>query len=283
MGQGSPTIVLEAGGGKDGLTWAGIQPHLALDTQVCSYDRAGMGWSDPGLSPRDADHVAAELHRLLAAAHIRTPVVLMGHSMGGLFIRDYAGHYPTEVAGLVFEDSSTPLQNRQPAYRAFEGPRTETRFDRFLNEAATELGIPRLFGMCSGRSDQVKGIGQRLFYEDRSHEPFQAMEAEMDDFDLSGQETVNTGPFGDLPILILFHDLAIDASDIPQSLIEETKADQDAFLKLSTRSRRVIIKNCGHFVHIDRPDVVEREVDDFIDRIREDKPEFPSMQTLVVQ
>jgi pimeloyl-ACP methyl ester carboxylesterase len=268
MGQGSPTIVLEAGGGKDGLTWAGIQPKLALHTQVCSYDRAGLGWSDPGPSPRDPDHVAAELHGLLASAHIHMPVLLMGHSMGGLFIRDYAAHYPTQVAGLVFEDSSTPLQNRQPAYRAFEEPRKATRFDRFLNQAMIELGIPRLLGMCSGRSDQVKGIHQRVFCEDRCHEPFQAMDAEMENFDLSGQQTVNTGPFGAMPILVLFHDLAIDASDIPQSLIEETKANQDAFLRLSTRTRRVIVKNSGHFVHVDRPDVVEREVDDLIDRIR---------------
>src|SRR6266702_4307768 len=248
MGQGSPTIVLEAGGGNDGLTWAGIQPKLALHTQVCSYDRAGIGWSDPGPSPRDADHVAAELHGLLASAHIHVPVILMGHSMGGLFIRDYAAHYPTEVAGLVFEDSSTPLQNRQPAYRAFEEPRKATRFDRFLNEAMIELGIPRLLGACSGEFDRVKGINQRVFYEDRCHEPFQAMDAEMDAFDLSGQETVNTGPFGDMPILVLSHDMTIDRSDgLPQSLIDESEANQNAFLRLSTRSRRVIVKNSGHF------------------------------------
>ncbi len=283
IGQGSPTIVLEAGGGNDGLTWAGIQPRLAQHAQVCSYDRAGMGWSDPGPSPRDADHVATELHELLASADIHVPVVLMGHSMGGLFIRDYAAHYPTEVAGLVFEDSSTPLQNRQPAYRAFEGPRKETSFDRFLNRATIQLGIPRLLGICSGRSDRVKGISERLFYEDRCHESFQAMEAEMEDFDLSGQETVNSGPFGDMPILILFHDLAIDASDIPQSLIEETKADQDGFMRLSTRTRRVIVKSSGHFVHIDRPDVVEREVVDFIERIRENKPDLEAGQTVVAE
>jgi pimeloyl-ACP methyl ester carboxylesterase len=281
MGQGSPTIVLEAGGGKDGQTWAGIQPKLAQHTQVCSYDRAGLGWSDPGPSPRDADQVAAELHGLLASAYIHRPVVLMGHSMGGLFIRDYAAHYPTEVAGLVFEDSSTPLQNRQPAYRAFEEPRKATRFDRFLNEAMIELGIPRLLGACSGESDQVKGINQRVFYEDRCHEPFQAMDSEMEAFDLSGQETVNTGPFGDMPILVLFHDLAIDVSDIPQALIEETKANQDAFLRLSTRTRRVIVKNSGHFVHVDRLDVVEREVDDFIDRIRGNMPDLQPRQTVV--
>jgi hypothetical protein len=77
MGEGSPTIVLDAGARNDGLTWAGIQPKLALHSQVCSYDRAGMGWSDPGSHPRDGDHVATELHGLLAAAHIPLPVVLM--------------------------------------------------------------------------------------------------------------------------------------------------------------------------------------------------------------
>ena len=86
-----------------------------------------------------------------------------------------------------------------------------------------------------------------------------------------------------MPILIFFHDLAIDVSHIPQSLIEETKADQDAFLKLSSRTRRVIVKNCGHFVHIDRPDVVEKEVIDFIDRIRGDKPDLQPRQTVIAQ
>jgi pimeloyl-ACP methyl ester carboxylesterase len=283
MGQGSPTIVLDAGGGKDGLTWAAIQPKLALQTQVCSYDRAGMGWSDPGSSPRDADHVAAELHGLLVAARVNTPVVLMGHSMGGLFIRDYAAHYPSEVAGLVFEDSSTPLQNRQPAYRAFEEPRKTARFDLFLNEVTLDLGVLRLFGACSGESDRVKGIDQRIFYEDRCHEPVQAIEAEMNALDLSGQETVHSGPFGDVPILVLSHDLSAAMDGVPQSLIDESEANQNAFLTLSTHSRRVIIKHCGHFVHIDRPDVVEREVGDFIDRIRGNKQELQPKQTVVAE
>jgi hypothetical protein len=77
-GSGSPTIVLDAGGGADGLMWGGVQPVLAKTTRVCSYDRAGMGWSDPLPPPRDADHVAAELHGLLAAGRINSPIVLMG-------------------------------------------------------------------------------------------------------------------------------------------------------------------------------------------------------------
>lgn len=284
MGRGFPAIVLEAGGGNDGLTWVGIQPKLALHTRVCSYDRAGMGWSDPGPLPRDADHVAEELHGLLAAANIQKPVVLMGHSMGGLFIRDYAAHYPNEVAGLVFEDSSTPLQNRQPAYRGFDEPRKASRFNLFFQEATIELGIPRLLGACSGEFDREKGISQRIFYEDRCHEPFQTHGAEMEAFDLSGRETVNTGPFGNLPILILSHDPEVDASDaIPQVLIDASEVNQNAFLKLSTASRRIIVRNSGHFIHLDRPDVVEREVGDLIDQIRGKKPELPLGQSVVAE
>jgi pimeloyl-ACP methyl ester carboxylesterase len=95
--------VLEAGGGNDGLNWGGVQPVLAHTTQVCSYDRAGFGGSDTLPPPRDADHVTGELHALLHAAGINFPIVLMGHSVGGLFIRDYASHYPNEGAGLIFD------------------------------------------------------------------------------------------------------------------------------------------------------------------------------------
>ncbi len=204
--------------------------------------------------------------------------------MGGLFIRDYAAHYPAEVAGLVFEDSSTPLQNRQPAYRAFDEPRKATRFDALFNHALLELGIPRLFGGCSGAFDQAKGINQRVFYEDRCHEQFQAIGAEMESFDLSGQETVNTGPFGDMPILILSHDVSIDSSDgVPQALIDEFEANQDALLRLSAHGRRVMVKHSGHFIHIARPDVVEREVGDFIDRIRGDKTGLQPPRTVVAE
>lgn len=274
MGHGSPTLVLESGGGNDGLTWAGIQPKLATHTQVCSYDRAGMGWSDPLPRPRDADHIAAELHGLLASAHIERPVILMGHSLGGLFIRDYAAHYPSEVAGLIFEDSSTPLQNRNPAYLAYDGPRKSSQFDLVFNNVMFVLGVPRLFGACSGEVDRRNTLTTRIFYEDRCHQPVGAIQAEHDDFDLSGEETVKTGPFGDLPILILTHDTALDVADgLPESLTQASEANQNGLLKLSERSRQIIAKRSGHYIHLGRPDLVEREVSNFIDQVRGIKPD----------
>jgi pimeloyl-ACP methyl ester carboxylesterase len=115
-GSGSPAIVLEAGGGNDSVIWRGVQPPLAKTTRVCAYDRTGSGWSDAQPGPRDADHIADELHQLSLRAGITGPVVLMGHSIGGIFLRDYATRYPENIAGLIFVDSSTPLQNRNPAF-----------------------------------------------------------------------------------------------------------------------------------------------------------------------
>lgn len=109
-GEGSPTVILEAAGGHFSAEWARVQPVIAQSTRVCAYDRAGYGWSEPGPEPRDAEHVASELHSLLAAANVEPPYVLVAHSVGGIYIRVYNAQYPGEVAGMVLVDSSHPDQ-----------------------------------------------------------------------------------------------------------------------------------------------------------------------------
>jgi alpha/beta hydrolase fold len=94
------------GRGGDGLEWGIVQPGLAKTTRVCSYDRAGMGWSDELPPPRDAIHIADELHGLLKAAKIDGRIVLMGASRGGIFIREYASRYPAQVVGQRDEEQS---------------------------------------------------------------------------------------------------------------------------------------------------------------------------------
>src|SRR5262245_3211505 len=100
-GEGSPTVVLEAVSGGLAIDWAWVQPEGARTTRVCTYDRAGRGWSEPGPAPRDARQLARELHTLLRNAAVPGPYVLAGHSAGGLFAREYAAQYPDEVVGLV--------------------------------------------------------------------------------------------------------------------------------------------------------------------------------------
>ena len=108
-GTGAPTVVLEAGGGNSADTWAGVQPEIARFTRVCSYDRAGLGRSDPApAGVRTVQDSVDDLHALLAAAGVSEPIVLVGHSFGGLIVRLYASQYPNEVAGLVLVDGMPP-------------------------------------------------------------------------------------------------------------------------------------------------------------------------------
>jgi pimeloyl-ACP methyl ester carboxylesterase len=273
-GNGSPVIFLEAGAGNDGLTWGKIQPMLAKTTRVCSYDRAGMGWSDSLPPPRDADHIAIELHRLLAVAKVDGPIVLMGHSRGGLFIRDYVTRYPAEVAGLVFLDSSTPLQNRNPAFEAHDAEPRGVRFDELLNRVLLVSGAARLFGACSGDIPGFDAHSARVFAEDRCHESFGGIALEDASFDLSGEETVHSGPYGALPILILSHDTATEAADgAPADLLKAFGEMQENLKMLSTRSRRIIAKDSGHYIQLDRPELIEREVPLFVEQIRGTAPQ----------
>jgi pimeloyl-ACP methyl ester carboxylesterase len=107
-----PTIVLE--GANMGLSpfYRNLQESVARQVRVCSYDRAGIAWSEPGAGPRDAKTIASELHVLLQEADVRPPFLLAGHSLGGLFALRYAHDYPDEVAALALLDSSHPDQNR---------------------------------------------------------------------------------------------------------------------------------------------------------------------------
>jgi pimeloyl-ACP methyl ester carboxylesterase len=108
-GTGSPTIVLEAGSGNSADTWAGVQPEIARFTRVCSYDRAGLGQSDPApTGVRTVQDSVDDLHALLAAADISDPIVLAGHSLGGLIVRLYTSQYPNDVVGLVLVDGMPP-------------------------------------------------------------------------------------------------------------------------------------------------------------------------------
>lgn len=106
-GEGSPTVVLEAGSGSDSATWAAVHDELAASTRTCAYDRAGRGRSDPA-ERRTLSDAAAELRALLTAADEPPPFVLVGHSLGGSFVRVFASEYGNEVAALVLVDTFDP-------------------------------------------------------------------------------------------------------------------------------------------------------------------------------
>jgi len=110
--EGQPTVVLVSGMGDSLEVWNQVQPAVAAFARVVSYDRAGLGQSEPGTVPPTPRNIATELHTLLQNAGIKPPYVLVGHSIGGPHVRMFAGLYPGEVAGLVFVDPTDFTQSR---------------------------------------------------------------------------------------------------------------------------------------------------------------------------
>ena len=129
-GSGSPTVVLQPGGGDFSSVMAWIAPAVTGQTRVCVYDRPGRGWSDQTGKPQDATQIATELHTLLDRANVPGPYVLAGHSFGGLYVLAYADRYPDDVAGMVLVDSTNP------ATRA--NPERATAYETNSNDAITD-------------------------------------------------------------------------------------------------------------------------------------------------
>jgi pimeloyl-ACP methyl ester carboxylesterase len=276
-GEGSPTVVLDAGLGDDSLIWANVQPELSKITQVCSYDRSGFGWSQPRPEARDAKRLSEELHGLLNAAGITGPIVLMGHSISGLYIRDYAGRYPQNLSGLVFVDGSTPLQDdRFPA----ELQAAEKKVDLELRklEWLSILGIRRAMGGCAPEEGFSKSAAKMIAEDQCRASTVAAGAQELSSVRQSGDETIHSGPFGDLPILIFSQDpvqppLPGFSADAGKSLSKTWNEMQEELKNLSTRSRRIIAKGSSHYIQIDRRSLLNGEVTRFIKQVRGETPE----------
>ena len=146
-GSGSPTVVLEPGGGASSSDFGWVTPAVARDTRVCVYDRAGRGWSDPTDEPQDGAHIAADLHTLLDRAQVPGPYVLAGHSFGGLYVQSFAAQFPDQVAGLVLLDSTAPKPD--PGRPTSTDPYNVIGRVAALSAASAHLGAGRLLNPFS--------------------------------------------------------------------------------------------------------------------------------------
>jgi pimeloyl-ACP methyl ester carboxylesterase len=279
-GRGNPTVILDSGLGDSYLSWSKVQPEIAKFTRVCSYDRAGLGYSEPSSRPRTSKVIAEELHALLQNAGISSPYVMVGHSMGGYDVRMYTSMYPKEIAGMVLVDASHPDQeNRFPQeLRDMEGRwHREAQFITYT----MPIGVPRLLGLCD--ADPRSRAAECNWHSSREQ-----LE-EMQSFSQSAAETAAIGSLSDLPLVVLSHDPDKPSSELPPDLARQVNVDwekmQDELAHLSTRGTRTVVKNSFHYIQFDRPDVVTDAVHKVVEQAREAQnlPVIESRLTQTIQ
>ena len=263
MGEGNPTAVLDSGMGDSYLSWRKVQPQIAGFTRVCSYDRAGLGYSEPSAEPRTGKVMAAELHTLLHAAGIAPPYVLVGHSMAGFDVRLYASAYPSEVVGMVLVDASHPDQENRfsPELKAMEG--SWLRDQEFI-AYTMPFGVPRLLGLCE--DDPVERAAGCNWNSAREQV------AEMKAFRESSAQTAATGSLGDIPLAVISHDPEKLHSELPPDIARSTNREwekmQEELAHLSTRGTQTISKNSSHYIQFDNPELVISTIRNIVQQVR---------------
>jgi pimeloyl-ACP methyl ester carboxylesterase len=262
-GQGTPAVILDSGLGDTYLSWQKVQPQISQFARVCSYDRAGAGYSASSPRDRTSKVFAEELHTLLHNAGIAPPYVLIGHSMGGFDVRVFARFYRNEVAGMVLVDSSHPEQQKRLPPELNDMDATWLREQEFF-EFTMPLGIPRLLGFC-GNDAEVRAV------ECNFHTMRESV-AELKSLSESAAQAATAGSLGDTPLVVLSRDPEKPQFDLPEDLVKPTsdawQKMQNELAQLSTRSTHTIAKSSGHYIQVDRPDIVIDAVRQVVDQAR---------------
>lgn len=230
------------------MGWDLVQPGVEKFTRVCSYDRAGYGWSEPSPIPRTSQQIAKELHLLLRHAGLQPPYILVGHSFGGFNARVFNGLYPDEVAGMVLVDSShEDQQSPTPTQAAAErNEDAETRLFGRVYPVLFHLGIARLF-FATDRTPLPEHLDAGLRYLLLGPTHVRAMIDEELASTESAEQVRESGSLGEKPLIVL----TAGTGHNPASAELEQK-----LTRLSTHSQQIVVPNSGHLIPFEQPQAV---------------------------
>jgi pimeloyl-ACP methyl ester carboxylesterase len=275
-GAGAPTVVFEAGLDPSGsLGWSAVHDSVAKGTRACAYSRAGVMWSDARPGPHSARAVAEDLHAALRNAGERPPFVLVGHSLGGPYAMAYTKYFGDEVAGLVFVDASHPDQLRRLASVAPPGPSRTERVYKLL-AALAWTGVVRAAAAvypAAPNEPPLAALAMAAYASTSIH----AVLAESDGVARTLAEAGTFRRLGRRPLFVLTATAPLPPGPLTrakpteaqerrrQEIWNALQADEASW---SSRSQHRLVPGAGHFVHLDRPDVVIAAVRAVVDSTR---------------
>ena len=276
QGKGTPTIILMAGGSAYSIDWDLVQPNISKLTRVCSYDRAGLAWSEAGPADETVEQTISDLNKVLKVGKEKGPYVLVGASVGGLFVRAYQRAFPKEVAGLVFTNSSNRIGMTLNGKGALLWDFTEDEIKAGypLPASITKSSKPVKEGSPFDRlSPKLQAI--RLWFDVQLWERWDPSKAGPEtvlswrkEFLREFEETeAASPPLGHLPVLVL--------SSGPVATEAERRARNGAAARLdflSSNTAHVTATGSGHEIHLHQPDVVVRALERMVHTVRKNVP-----------
>ncbi|HFU74783.1 MAG TPA: alpha/beta hydrolase [Arcobacter sp.] len=244
-GLGVGSVIFEAGLDPSGtLSWSKVQDEVAPYTSTLSYDRAGLSWSERGQNPKTADSIATELHTLLEKTNMPKPYILVGHSFGCLTLRSFVKKYPEEVAGIVFVDGSHPKQNEKYEQKSFTIP-------RWLVGLANNIGLVRLFSSQNTYPNTSKADAINIKMQGMIFKGIDTIVEEMNSFDTVAKEVEAIDSFEDIPLTV------ISAVSDDDKIWVDLQKD---LLNLSTNAKHVMTQESGHYIQLEKPELVVEEI-----------------------
>lgn len=256
-----PTVIFEAGLSQYTAhsTYGKAQDAIAPFAHVCTYDRAGLGWSDPAPGARTHRDMVEDLHKLVEIEGLEHPLVLVGHSMGGLLARLYAKRYPSEVAGLVLVDAS-------PESVIFAPGASDARkaivaqIDKGLENG--KEGVPIVPMPAGTAAETMMAFTPKIL---------RAVKQEYLAIDLVPQSLRRPngyGTFGDKPLAVIRRGATANP---PSADDDDWRKAQEAMAKLSTNSFLVVAEKSGHVIPYEQPAIVADTVRRLLGEIKNSK------------
>jgi pimeloyl-ACP methyl ester carboxylesterase len=269
-GTGSPAVIFDSGSNDSTIAWALVQPTISKTNATCSYDRAGMGFSDAATRPGTAANDVDDIHKALQVAHIKPPYILVGHSAGGMAVRVFADRYRDEVVGMVIVDGSHEDQSSR--LKAIAKPEIQAHWlddlkDTTCMDAAMGGEITKdspAYKKCVGEPDpRFSQAINDVMLEYQAKLKYQAAVAsEIHNFwGASADQTRATRrDFGDIPIIVLTHAPYPRYKTLTQQEQDQRTATWEQMhnevAAMSTHGVNEIVPRAGHLINYDRPEIV---------------------------